>query len=487
MRFISSFLYLAVILLSVTACAWRTAEVIPPLEIPSAISPSGNANLEDRWWLALDDPTLNGLVEKALSNNFTLRSTWDRLAEAESIARKDRADRFPAVEAEADAFRSRSIRGENITRTGQQTGSFTRFSLGAVASYELDLWGRVRSTHDASRLDLRATEAQLQAAAITLSAEVAITWYRLVEQYGELELLERQMETNLKVMELVMLRFRRGQVGATDVLQQRQLAESVRGEIASARSRAEVLEHQVSILTGNPPTVRMAAPVTRLAALPPLPEAGLPGDLVRRRPDIREAFHKVQAADRRVAAAIADRFPRISLSAQASGSSEHARDLFDNWLGTLAANLLGPIIDGGSRRAEVDRTRAVKSQRLNEYGQAILDGFGEVEDALTQEKRQKELIESLEKQFEFSEQVIERLRDNYSHGALDYLRVLDALLTHQALERNLLQARRQIIEYRITLYRALAGGWDMTPPQSAVDGETGRGDVATETAAKQNE
>jgi outer membrane protein TolC len=129
----------------------------------------------------------------------------------------------------------------------------------------------------------------------------------------------------------------------------------------------------------------------------------------------------------------------------------------------------------------VDRSRSVKSQRLNEFGQAILEGFGEVEDALTQERRQKELIESLEKQYEFSGQVIQRLRDQYTQGAVDYLRVLDALLTHQALERTLLEARRQLIEYRITLYRALAGGWNMNPPNSAAYGDSDRGDVLAET------
>ena len=448
--------YFCLLVLLVGSCVTLPAQLEEPVAVPEEFSASGESKLLDRWWESFDDVQLNELMTLALSNNFSLRSTWDRLAQAEAVARKAGADRFPIVDGQGEASRT------EIHSDSDSSESFNDFSLGAGARYELDLWGRIRSTQDAARLDVKASEKDLQAAAMTLSSQVASTWYQLVEQYGQLELLEGQLDTNQKVLELVTLRFRRGQVGATDVLQQRQLVESVRGDMTSVQSRAEVFEHQLAILLGQAPRVKVSERRTRLAELPPMPDTGVPLDVIQRRPDIQAAYYIVLAADQRTAAAIAERFPRISLSAQASTSSEHVRDLFDNWIATLAANLVAPIIDGGARRAEVDRARAVTSQSLNDYGQVIIDSLGEVENALAQEGKQHELIESLSKQLELSKEVIQRIRDNYTHGAVDYLRVLDALLTDQQLERRLLQARRELIGYRIDLYRALGGDWVMT-------------------------
>jgi len=456
-------LSLLVIILGSVSCSSSLTPVDHGIPLAETFSRSGETALPDRWWTTLQDPTLDALVEQAIADNLSLRTVWDRLAQVEAVARKEGAALWPAVDGQAGAARiiqhDEPLGGGN-NRTTYRTDLF----VGLVASYEVDLWGRVRSTHDATRLDVRATEEQLRAAAITLSAEVASTWYQLVEQYGQTALLEQQLTTNANVLELITLRFRSGQVGAADVLRQRQLVESRRGDIAIAESRAAVLEHQLAILLAKPPDARVAPVTTDLVPLPPLPDTGLPAALVKRRPDVREAYYGVLAADRRVAAAIADRFPRISLSAQVDTSAEELRDLFDNWMATLAANMVAPLFDAGARKAQVDWTQAVVSERLHDYGQSILEALGEVEDALVQERKLQELIVSLEKQLNLSEQVIARIRDSYINGAVDYLRVLDALLTHQTLQRNHLEARRQLVESRIGLCRALGGSWEMTEP-----------------------
>ncbi|MCK5866298.1 MAG: TolC family protein, partial [Marinobacter adhaerens] len=160
-----------------------------------------------------------------------------------------------------------------------------------------------------------------------------------------------------------------------------------------------------------------------------------------------------------------DRFPRLSLTAGVDTSGAHTRDLFDNWLATLAANLAAPIIDGGLRKAEVDRTRAVASEALHTYGQTILDALGEVEDALAQEQHQRDFIASLDKQLTLAGQVIERVRDRYLQGTMDYQRVLDALLSQQTLQCSLLTARRDLVQDRIDLCRALGTGWALEQPK----------------------
>jgi NodT family efflux transporter outer membrane factor (OMF) lipoprotein len=389
-----------------------------------------------------------------LAGNLTLQSAWDRLAQARAAARRAGADLYPSLDGEGRAAETRS-------RENGQTGTRENYSLGIAAGYEVDLWGRIRSSRDAAVLDARASAEDLKTAALTLSAQVAATWYQLVEQYGQALLLNEQLETNNKVLELITLRFRTGRTGIADVLQQRQLVESNRGEIAQVKARAEVLEHQLAILLGAPPMRKVAPAEAEFGSFPSLPETGLPAELVRSRPDVRSAWYSLRAADHRTAAAIADRFPRLSLAAGLDTSGGEVRDLFDNWLASLAANLVGPIFDGGLRRAEVERTRAVAAEALHSYGRIVLQSFGEVEDALAREEWQKVYIASLDRQLELAERAIERVRDRYINGAVDYQRVLDALLSYQRLQRTRLTALRELFEFRIDLYRALGGGWEM--------------------------
>ncbi len=446
------------------SCKNLLPRIEPSLTLPESFSVSGDAPLKSRWWEALEDPILDALIVRALSDNFSLLSAWDRLDQATALAVRMGAARFPTLDLQADASHSESRGSSGTLATGQQTRSFKRFSTGLRAEYELDLWGRIASEKEAAAFELEASKEDLQAAAISLSAEVADTWYRLVEQYGQIELLNRQLSVNTQVLEFVTFRFRRGQVRAADVLRQRQLLESSRGEIVLAQSRTRVLEHQLAVLLGRPPATRVSARPTRFIPLAPLPETGLPAEWILHRPDIRSAQARVFAANEAVGTAIANRFPRLSFSTQINSSSESIDKLFDNWLSTLAANILAPIIDGGSRRAEVRRTLALLSQNLNDFRQTVLTAMAEVENALIQEAKQREWITSLNKQLALSTQVLERTRDSYLQGAEDYLRVLDFLLSHQALERSLLQAQREALAFRIALHRALGGGWEMNPP-----------------------
>lgn len=458
----------------VSACQTTENDYTPPVQLPAQFTESGEAALPDEWWRSFDDPVLDELIEQALAGSLTIRAAWDRLAQARATATKAGASLFPTLDGEAGASRQRQKAIVSSTNSRQRVTSATDLSLGLVGSYEVDLWGELRSSRDAARFDLNASEEDLKTAAITLSAEVAVIWYQMIEQYGQIDLLLSQAETNEKVLEVVTLRFRRGQVQATDVLRQRQLVESNRGDLILAETKAQVLGHQLAILLGRTPTALDVPRVNALMTLPDLPDTGIPADLVNRRPDIRKAYFDVLAADRRTAAAVADRFPRLTLTARTTTSGEDLRDLFDNWLASLAANLVAPLFDAGERKAEVERTRAVTSQALNEYGQTVLESLGEVEDALIQEANQRTYIASLEKQIELSDQAVERVRDTYISGGEDYLRVLDALLTIQSLERTYLEAQRQLIEFRIDLCRALGGGWEITAPDGSI--------LATQTA-----
>ena len=389
-------LVVSLVLFLLVSCASQPIEVAPPSSFPDTFSRSGSNPLPDKWWTVFRDHELNALMTQALEYNFSLRTAWDRLDQAHAIAAKTGARLWPNVDGSAGASRS-------VSRSAGSDRSYSSdYMLGIAAGYEVDLWGRIRSARDAARLDAIALEEDLRAIAITLTAELAGTWYQMSEQRRQLSLLNEQVETNEKYLDIITLKFRRGQVSAADVLQQRQLVESTKGERFLVESSLQVLEHQLAVLLGLAPGARELDPGEYLPTLPHLPQAGLPAEWIRRRPDIRSAELRIKAADRRVAVAIADRFPELGLTIRADTSAEKMRDLFDNWLASLAANLVAPLLDGGERSAEVERTQAALSEELNSYGQLVLESLKEVEDALFQETKQSEYVASLEAQLELS-------------------------------------------------------------------------------------
>ena len=474
-------------LAAMAGCTHPRAVVAPPLATPKAFSATGAAPLPDEWWTAFQDEQLDALVAQAMRENFSLRIAWDRLGQARAVAARSKAPLWPSLDGSADAART-------TVRTPMARTSTTKFSLGLLAGYEVDLWGRIRSTHDADLLDVQAGRDDLHAAAITLAAQVAQTWFDLVEQRGQLTLLDEQLKTNRDYLEIVTLKFRRGQVSATDVLQQRQLVETTRGDRALVESTIAVLENLLAVLVGQPPESFSPAHLATLPEVPALPRTGVPAEWIRRRPDVRAAERRIQAADRRLAAAIADQFPRLGISLRAETSAEAVRNLFDNWLASLAANLAGPMLDGGRRRAEVQRTKAVVSERINAYGQVTLASLAEVENAIAQEAQQAQYVKSLRRQLDLADQATKQTLDNYTRATMDFTRYLTTLLAYQRLQRTHLRARRQLVQFRIDLYRSLAGGWTLErPAQAKVEPATGAAptsapaddDTATTQPAKQ--
>lgn len=429
-----------------------------PVDVPSqwTEAPEGPA-LPDQWWTALDDPSLDRVIESALDGNFSLRMAWDRLSQARAIARRDGADLSPTLDLTGSVSRSR----------GQDSVYTTDWNLGLVASYELDLWGRVRSTRDAALLDAMVAEEDVHAAAISLTADIASRWFEYAEQSQRIEVLERQQRNNRDVLEVITARFRAGQVGAEDVLRQQNLVESSIGDLALAQRQAETIRLQLLVLLGQSPDGDLPVGNAMLIDLPPLPDIGLPSTVLQQRPDVRSAYRAVQAADYRTAAAIAEQYPRISLSASIGTSASRVSDLFENWVSNLAGNLVQPLIDAGQRKAEVDRTLASTSEALNNYGHVVVTALGEVESALSQERQQMVYLQSIDRQFATAQQVVERVRDSYISGQGEYLGVLEAQTTLQQLELQRLEARRVLIGYRVDLSRALAGGWTATAPQPA--------------------
>lgn len=440
-------------MLLTAGCTRTVTPVTVPITLPSSFSQSGTEKVTGKWWLAFDDENLNGLIEQALNENFSLQSSWDRLNQAKAAYKKDSASFFPSLDGEASASHSSTDSSGSTVKTDQ-------LLLGLSAQYEVDLWGRIGSAADAARLDMVATAADLDTAAMTLAAEVAVTWYQLVEENSRIHLLDEQIATNKKVLELISAQFRTGQVSLADVLQQRQLIETELGQRALLVADRKQSEHQLTILLGLTPGSKNFDIPVELVDLSPLPQTGIMADVILSRPDVRSAFHAVEAADKRVAAAVADRFPALRLTASADIFGSSASDPLNYYLASVAASLVGPIFDGGLRQAEVERTRSVASELLHDYGQTILLAVGEVEDALIEERQQLLYIDSLQVQLDLASQTVEQVKNRYLKGVENYQRVLTALTSLQSLEQSKLNAHKELLLNRIELCRALGRDWE---------------------------
>jgi multidrug efflux system outer membrane protein len=448
----TSLIVLAIVVLLLSGCARQGAEpeepVLPLQEAPG-FSHDGEAAQPELWWTVFDDPVLNSRIDRALNENFSLSSAWQRLRAAKAVLRSVSADFQPNLDATADARTTSNDSPDSLL-------------LGLEAGYEVDLWGRIDSRAAAEAMRVQASAADYRSAAISLSAEVTSAWFRLIETWQQRKLLLSQIETNQQVLDLLKARLGIGLVSSADVLRQQQLIESTRAELITVETELQTIRHQLAVLEGRPPQSKSDLEFDRLSLpeLLPTPRTGLPAELVNRRPDVQSAFFRLRAADADLAAAVSNQYPRLTLSASLETAAEDASTLFVDWISSLAGRLLSPLIDGGRREAEVERALAIRQQRLDEYGQAVLIAFKEVEDALIRESKQYQRIENLKQRLELAKQTRQQLQLEYFNGVSAYISVLTALTDEQRLQRDILAAELQLLEFRIALYRALAGGFE---------------------------
>ncbi len=432
-------------------------ESAEPAGVPESFSREGTDRpLPESWWEDFGSGELDRLVGEALAGNFTIRQAEARLRQAEASARGAGAGRYPQVDlvGEGGASRSRTeTDGVGTIATSED------YALFLAAGYEIDLWGRVRSTYRQADLLTAAAGEDLAAARITLAGEVADRWLREVELRSRLELARRQVETNRTYRELLLLRRRRGLATALAVFQQEQIVAATESLIPVLESELETVRHELAVLTGRPPRTDLGLSADTLPVRPPLPELGLPSGMIGNRPDIRAAFSRLEAADWGVSAARANRLPSLTLTGSAGYRSGEFANLFNNWFAAFAGGLLAPLIDGGSRSAEVDRTRAAAEEQLASYRATVLQALREVENALVREEKQAGYLASLRRQLTAAENALAQARLRFRKGEIEYLDVLSSLSSSQALQRELLIAERDILRYRVALYRALAGGW----------------------------
>ena len=428
------------------------------VELPAAFAWGSNGTAPvNSWWHAFGDKELNGLVSAALEDNFDIRSSWARLRQAQAIAARSKAGLFPTVDTSLEASQSRTYRDYDLLSETQSS------ALDLAASFELDLWGRVRSGYRSDQLSVRAAHEDLRAAAISLTGEVVDTWVELLAARQEMQVVQEQIHINEQLLELQVTRFEKGMASALDVTQQQELVANSRSALPPLQARERVALNKMAFLLGQSDVQSISIQEHGLPQAVSQPETGIPADLLMSRPDVRAAYYRLRSADFEVSVARADRLPSLSLSARTAISSDDFSLAWGDWLTRLGANLSAPLLDAGARKAEVERTTAVVEERLAEYTATVMEAIKEVQDALANISGQRDRIAGLEDEIRAAKQARDQARLRYLKGQSDYLNFVTQQRSVQGLQRNLVAALSGLLSYQIALYRAL-GGQEADPP-----------------------
>lgn len=407
----------------------------------------------DRWWEDFHEAELNGLVTTALESNWDLKTARARLAAVNARVLQVAAQKYPQVDGRANLDLGRSKSDGRRTRSSEDLG------VRLIGGYEVDLWGRVHAEIKTAEFLVLAQDQIAQTAALTLAAEVTNRWVGIIAQKMERRLLYQQRQVSQTLLELIEFRFQKSMASALDIYQQRRTLAQVEALIPLSEMREQTLRHELSTLIGKPAARAFDIEANQFPDLMALPDTGLPADLLNKRPDIRRAGFQLRATEWQIAEARANRLPRLQLSAVAALTDINLSRLLENWLATLGALLSGPLMDGGRRSAEVDAAEASTQEQLAEYHQVVLTAIREVQDAIVRESKQREHLAALTRELEIAKKGMREAQYRYVNGLTDYLSVLTELTAMQRLERQMVAMQAQLINYRVSLYRALGGHW----------------------------
>ncbi|MDX1777193.1 MAG: efflux transporter outer membrane subunit, partial [Desulfobulbales bacterium] len=405
-----------------------------------------------RWWELFNDTVLNGLMEEALAHNLDLARAYARLDQLAAAYHIVDSQRRPFLNLGGTASRDKqhSSMGDTLGNT---------YRLSVNAGYEVDLWQKLKNQSEAAWLVTLSARENIKTLYITLTAQLADLYFIAVEQRSQLQLLEAIIASYEDTVERVGSRYHSGQASALAVYQSRQ-------ELAVARQRRPIFErtlarteHAIAVLLGRLPEKSVSGSLTSLPDVGTIFSAGLPADLLQRRPDIEGAFLQVKAQDVRLAAAIADRFPSLSLSGAFGVSWFDFGSTTSGSFWSLLAGAGQPIFDSGRRKAEEERNRAALRETVANYRQTVLTAFQEVEDGLSDNRTTEERLALLKEQESVSSANVRVARDGYFHGINDYLPVLIAERQYFDVQIQVIAAKRQLVSDRITLVRALGGNW----------------------------
>lgn len=425
----------------------------------------------------LGGEALQGLIRTAFAESPGLAQSWARLRQARAASRAQAGTLLPSLslsaertETETDAGGASAAAGAAGAPAGVTgaSGGSPAWQAGAAASYELDFWGRLHSRRQAARLSAEAAGADLRTAAVTLASDVATAWAEWVTAVQRVATLAEQKADAQRLTRLQALRFGQGQSDALALTQARQELSAVASRLAEARGDADNARVRLAVLLGAAPTAIDVSAPARLPAPAGDPAPGVPSNLLSARPDLRAAWLRLRAADAEAAAAAAERWPRLTLSANLFYQAAEFEELFDESVRQIAAALDWTVFSGGRLAAEQDRAEARALERLYALEEAWIQALGEVQRALDGEAAARARQIELAAQLDRARERLALAHRRYAQGQSAYLEVLSAQQAVNSAELELLAARNGVFVQRVNLCRGLAAGVSGPLPEPAL-------------------
>lgn len=414
------------------------------------------------WWSVYADPALDKLIAEALASNSDIRLAAARVEEARAALGMADANRYPSLNLQTSGSRSKlSERGVNPVPGDTVNNSY---KASFQAAYELDLWGRYRNASEAARADLLATEYAAQVVRASLAASVARAWFALSALDAQRQLAMETQANRRDALNLVRLRLEGGLANELELRQAEAELAGIEATLAQLTRQARSQELALAVLLGREPRRLAEDNVARAGAtgaIPPAVPAGLPADLLLRRPDLRQAEQNLLAAQARMRETRAAIFPDLTLTAYLGSESKALTDLFSSQAGVwgLTASIVQALFNAGRTQAAVQATAARQEQLLAAYEKGVRNAFREVLDALVTHRQAREAGEAETRRVAALAKATDLAALRHENGLTGYLELLDA-------RRNLFQARANDIEARraqlaavADLALALGGGW----------------------------
>jgi multidrug efflux system outer membrane protein len=412
------------------------------------------------FWESFDDPVLTGLVEEALVHNRDLLASAERLRGAAARSMVARSARRPQVQGRLDGARQEQVFVGLPIPGGPLESEYDQWSAAIDLSWELDLWGKLAAGVDAAEAEVQGVLADLEAARLSVAAQVTIAWFGLREATEQVALAEATLATYLRSLKAIEDRHAAGLTGTLDLrLSQANVAGS-RAQLAAATRGRDVVARQVEVLLGRFPDAELSSEGAFLK-LPPGVPAGVPAEVLSRRPDMVAIERRMAAAEATARQARLDRWPSIALTSSGGLTSEDFKDLLDGDFGvwSLAGRVTAPIFDGGRREARIDESLAVLREIRALFASAALRAFFEVENALAAEGLLIERLGHLEEAALRSREATALAEDQYEQGLVSIDLVLEAQRRELQAESTFLETRRELYQNRVDLHVALGGGF----------------------------
>lgn len=457
-------------LLFLAGCTVGPRYVRPPVPAPPSafkeLPPNWKAAqpndqvIRGNWWEIYNDSQLNSLEQKINVSNQNLKIAQAQYDQARALVHFNRADYYPTVTAGASATRIHESAKRPFSTLSANTAN--DLVLPVDASYEPDVWGRVRRTVEASREQAQASAADLATVSLSLHAELALDYLQLRELDAEERLLNDSVAAYEKALELTQNRFHGGIVSQVDVAQAQTQLETTRAQAIDVQVQRAQFEHAIAVLVGESAST-FSLPSMPLAGPPPVVPPGMPSQLLERRPDIAAAERRAAAANANIGVAKAAYFPLLSITGSGGFESAMAGTWFTGPAGFISAGVgvLETVFDGGRRRAVSDQAWAAYAQSVASYRETVLGAFQDVEDNLAAMRILEDEAKTQDVAVRAAENSLNLSLNRYRGGVATYLEVTTAQGIALSDERTAVQILGRRLTSSVLLIKALGGGWDV--------------------------